>query len=567
MKNIYIIYKNNYYNIFFILIILNILIFQTKENNNQILNDVIIVGEQNYRYINFVTTSKGVMFLETSPDPGDIGRIFYGINPDGSCYFRDSSGKKSYFYKKYSDNNQRTESEIGYFKLNSNNPNYSDKEYLISISQNYTEILDIEDFEDNFKLYKTSEFISHNLIPVNWIWSFNNLIENNLNYFYLGFIVHISSLNYYLLYLEKYSFEFSEATQIISIKEINDNLDLTYDKKILRCYFTENTYYICFYYNFFENTEGKTLFNSYLLIAYYKNLEVKIKKKFESIEDKNTLYFFKAIHLRNEIGCLIYYLSDSQPPMIKIMELHTSINNFISCINSNTALSHNYSYNTGILLNDLIKVSNEKICFSSSSSDKSQLIISIISFYNINKFTIRYYILNIFNLLNYKFLFDIKLHLYNNYIAFASSVCPNNECINNSNEHFSILMFFSYPNSTAYELNIIDYLNNNIENYILFNIAEKGIIDNNIFGYIIYGANISSICNNNGLNFKINGKEEYLGENSIILKDELIRIDLSLEEYNIMSCKIEYQIIITEQNYEIFNNYTDAIKHSYNENS
>ena len=171
--------------IFFLLIILNALIFQASGNENNILNDIIIVGENNYRYINFVTSSKGVMFLETSPDPGDYGRIFYGINPDGSSYFTDSSGQKSYIYKKISDNNQRTESEIGYFKLNSNNSNYSDKEYLISISQNYVEILDIEDFKDNFKIYNTSKFLftefSYKII--NWIWSFNNLRENDSTIF------------------------------------------------------------------------------------------------------------------------------------------------------------------------------------------------------------------------------------------------------------------------------------------------------------------------------------------------------------------------------------------------
>ena len=552
--------KSDYYNFYYILIILNILIFRTKAKDNIILNDVIIVGEQNYRYINFVTTSKGVMILETSPDPGDKGRIFYGINSDGSSYFTDSSGKKSYFYKKNSESNTRTESEIGYFKLNSVNSNYSDKEYLISISQSYIEILDIENFEEDFKIYNTYEFILSGFTPNNWIWSFNNLIENKLNYFYLGYIIYKPTDGNYQLFLDKFSFEIDEGTQIISIKEISYIGVYTYDKKTFSCYFTENTYYICFLY-YYDDTE-----DYYLLIAFDKNIKNIVDKKLENIKDLNSIYFFKAVHLRNEIGCLIYYLSDTQPPMIKIMEFDISNNEFISCIDFNITLNGNYSYNTEILLNDLIKVSDEKICFTSSSSDKTKLIIVIISFYNNNKLTIRYYILDIYNLLNYKFLFDIKLHLYNKYIAFGSSVCQNNECNSNSNEHFSILMFFSYPNCTESELNIIDYLNNNIENYILFNISEKGIIDNNLFGYIIYGANISSICDN-GLKFKINGKEEYLIENSIILKDELIKLELPIEEYNITTFKIEYQIIITEQNYEIFNNYTNIINHFYEENS
>ena len=563
--------KDDYYKLIYILLILNTLIFQTKTKDNIILNDIIIVGEENYRYINFVTTSKGVMFLETSPDPGDVGRIFYGINPDGSSYFKDSSGKKSYIYKKNANNNQRTESEIGYFILNSNNSDYSDKEYLISLSQKYVEVLDIEKFEDNIIKTEVTEFIFSNYLPINQIWSINNLRENNLNYFYLGYIIHDTDKEKYNLYLNKYTFEFEEATHTITANaKAIIGIDYTDDKKLFSCYLTKNTYYICFFY-YYSKVEYETnkyyLLYFYILVVFDKDLkEIKFSKTLEKIEEKNNTYFFKAVHLRNEIGCLIYYLSNNQPPMIKIMELDISHNIFISCINSTTILNDIYSYNTEVLLNDLIKISDEKICFSSSSNDKTKLIIVIISFYNNNKFTIRYYILKIYDLLKYKFLFDIKLHLYNNNIAFASSVCPNNQCTDNSNEHFSILMFFSYPNSTTYELNIIDYLSNNIENYILFNISEKGIIDNNIFGYIIYGANIISICDNE-LDFKINETEEYLTENSIILKDKLIKLELPLEEYNVMTCKIEYQIIITEQNYEIFNNYTDIINHFYEDNS
>ena len=108
------------------------------------------------------------MLLETSLDPGDKGRIFYGTNFDGSSYFTDSSGKKSYFYKKNSESNIRTESEIRYFKLNSTNSNYSDKEYLISISQSCVVVLILK------ILRKISKYIIHiNLY----------LIENKLNYF------------------------------------------------------------------------------------------------------------------------------------------------------------------------------------------------------------------------------------------------------------------------------------------------------------------------------------------------------------------------------------------------
>ena len=127
-------------------------------------------------------------------------------------------------------------------------------------------------------------------------------------------------------------------------------------------------------------------------------------------------------------------------------------------------------------------------------------------------------------------------------------------------------MFFSYPNSTEYNFDAIDYLSNNIDNFILFNISEKGYIDNNIFGYEIYGAKIISICAND-LIFKINGTEEILSVNKEVTKDQNIKLELSKDKYDKINCKLEYQIIISESSYEEFNSHVDKIDHFYSQNS
>ena len=557
------------------ILILIILIFET--NFTLLINDVIIVGENNYRYINFVTTSKGIMFLETSA-PGNYYRIYYGINPDGSGYFTNLLGEKTYILKKISENNNRDESEVNYIKINSNNSYFDDKEYLISISKNIIEFLDFQNINETFQTNNIENLLPFSLEYDTLICTSHNLIENNLNYFYLGYIVkNPSTPDIYFFILRKINFSISESTQTISANIEKEYYDYSYNTKAGSCFFTKSLNIVCLYYFYYdyeyENEETGELkfflYDFYSLIGLNKDLEpLDIDGTLDYVEDKDNTYFFKAIHLRDEIGCIIYYISNVESPKMKIIGLDYEISEFVVHFsNYNLSLDNHYLYNSNLLLNDLIKVSNETACFSSSTIDKLKLIIVMINFYEPYEFTIRYYILNIYDLLNYKFLFDIKLHIFNNqHIAFASSVCPDIDCNNNEDPHFSILLFFNYPNSTEYELDVIDYLYNNTENYILFNISENGIIDNNIFGYIIHGTKIINICENN-LNFIINGTENPLNENDIILKSELIRLDLPRNEYDIIICKIEYQIVITEPNYEIFNNYTDKIDNFYEENS
>ena len=66
----------------------------------QWLNDIILVGELNFRYINFITSSKGDMILYTVAFPHSINRIFYGINSKGTPLFKDTNGNEIFIIKK-----------------------------------------------------------------------------------------------------------------------------------------------------------------------------------------------------------------------------------------------------------------------------------------------------------------------------------------------------------------------------------------------------------------------------------------------------------------------------------
>ena len=86
--------------------------FESKEciiNNaiiqNQWLNNIIIIGDKYYRYINFATYSKGDMVVETTSSQPK--RIFYGIKQNGRPYFTNKTDntETSYYSINFTDEN------------------------------------------------------------------------------------------------------------------------------------------------------------------------------------------------------------------------------------------------------------------------------------------------------------------------------------------------------------------------------------------------------------------------------------------------------------------------------
>ena len=85
----------------------------------QWLNNIILVGENNFRYINFVTSDETTIFY-TTPYPVSRERIFFGINSIGEPIFKDSNGNNVYIYQKNSPalHFNQYESIAGALKIN-----------------------------------------------------------------------------------------------------------------------------------------------------------------------------------------------------------------------------------------------------------------------------------------------------------------------------------------------------------------------------------------------------------------------------------------------------------------
>ncbi len=61
-------------------------------------NDLIIFGEVDHTYVNYVTFSNGDLLIETSAFPGNPKRIFYGIKNNGKYYLKNDNNEEVPFY-------------------------------------------------------------------------------------------------------------------------------------------------------------------------------------------------------------------------------------------------------------------------------------------------------------------------------------------------------------------------------------------------------------------------------------------------------------------------------------
>ena len=237
--------------------------------------------------------------------------------------------------------------------------------------------------------------------------------------------------------------------------------------------------------------------------------------------------------------------------------------------NWNSGNNYNYIYfNSYGLKNDLIKIRDDKICFTTCSNTNDTLYIVLINIINTNNVAIRYYSIAIYKLNNYKILLEMRSHLYNNFIALAFSYCNQEKCDSDvDDEHYSAFLLFSYPNGIDSELKIKEYLFEHNEmriSNIIIDLKEKAIIENNLFGYIYYGFNFTENGCENIIHLLSYKNNEIIGLNTII-EDEKINLQFSSDSYDEMHCLFKYKHICTDPKFEDYTKYLDMNETNYGE--
>ena len=212
----------------------------------QWLNNIILIGEKNFRYINFITSSKGELLLSTSSCPVSRGRIYFGINSNGLPIFKDNMENNIYKIKKNVPrmmNYERYESVLGLIKINGDSD--KNKEYLIDLGKSltYTEIFDYIEYKKNLIEMENSKTINGD--TETYLGSFTSYIENENNYYFFSGIKKKTETEF-MLFLAKFTFTYDIGGNVLCNTVKSKTFDAL-DKKIVNCYLRNNSILICLF--------------------------------------------------------------------------------------------------------------------------------------------------------------------------------------------------------------------------------------------------------------------------------------------------------------------------------
>ena len=532
--------------------------------NMQKLSSIIQIGDENARYINFANFSNGTMIIEVSYFPLNNKRTFFGLNADGTYFFEKEVDHQYTIYAS-SSNKYRQYAENFCIPIKEGSKY---KEYIVSIPYQ-DQTIELYDFDgtENKKIYAIN-LKTKLREKINSIRSAASNILFADNY-YIVFLSWMDSNQNEEVYINNFTTKalFFNSKEIDNENNINVVVDLGYSVKeqislMTSCFVSKSNYIWTM--GFLENEPGKVRY--YVII--YEPPE--FNKEYTRYEfDTQPFYdktFFKIVHLKDDIGVGIYYsipenqqiafpslfirYIDENEEINKLKSYSTIIDHFI--INFN-----NKQFNYDSLLNDLVRVTDYKVLFTTMDLCKEILYIIIIEIFSQTEQCIRKYEMYIYNQYNFKFYQDIRTHIFENHIVLGFNFCKSGNCEESTNPHYSSFMIFSYPNSTNAYLNINDYLRENsgktIDN-ISINLTNYIKIENNIFGYIFSKIEIVNLigCDSISLKSKINNNN--INKDYELSKNELLKIEF---RNNIVSfnCSIYFRYVVDEPDYSDYQNY------------
>ena len=222
-------YFINYFILFINFLIIPIKNDPTRsENEGYQLNNIITIGDKDYRYVNFATNSNRDMIIEITSYNDCSRRMFYGIKSDGRPFYNTiDTEKETYFYSIESELQHGNRYEAENFILANN----MGKEFLINIAKD----------QSNIELYNFNEntFNQINLLGIQMDslrGTTLNYILNNKKYIIFCFTKDNS------IYLKTLYFSDTGLTKGSISFEKSENCG-----KSISCFLTDSKYIICIY--------------------------------------------------------------------------------------------------------------------------------------------------------------------------------------------------------------------------------------------------------------------------------------------------------------------------------
>jgi len=461
---------------------------------------------------------------------GKTIKYFFGIKKNGRPYFFNNNEES--LFKESDSDKERRESNIFAIILNGEN---DDKEYIITFGKEESnfELYDFDNkdnpvyYQDGKEFFRTtSNYFDRGCI-------FKLQSENNS--YIIGLMASVNQVSFFhLIKLLFNSKDIANNSPIVDVKMIETAREPSFS-----CFESEKNYIICFYHS---------VQSLYFAIVFDHNLNQLKNETIAQVYMTNV--FYKCIHFKNEAGVFLYY-EKYVSLAIQFKEYKNGeINNYFK---SKSKIQINISgFVNDVKLNDLVKIEDSKFCFISASTNYEKMKIFILSNYVNEKIKIRYYLIQTKSYYLYTFSKQFMLSIYNDMIALAG--------INNKEGEFTYgtITIFSYPNSTDFIINLTD--SNSINHIIKF--YEQCKIENNLFGYIFKGVQIFNFSTGLKLIREDNNKE--ISENTLIFNNTNIKLFLKREIVNLhKNARIEYAMVLTEPEYEKYNEYPSSIDNDY----
>ena len=426
------------------IIIIYMFLFQIKIINSDL--NIFVFESREYRAGSIAFNSDGDMIIEYSKTNY---RLFFGLKKNGEFYFENENHTKEI---EIEDNNARRYESRNIFIFPDNDN--TNKQYLFSIGReiSYTELYDLES-EQNFYIYKPYEEALGNKV-FSLSFSLFELFNNNKKEYLITYVynqegyVQKISFSGYSLDLTKQS-----TDQLITVGCINSiSCSFKMDSIIVLLYLDSDMNYAIRIYDFNLNLLND---NNFFILD---SLDIDLT----SINLDGLEIFAKCLYLKETIGAFIYYKSlETNSLKLKIGNIYQDENN-VYCFTIRLVKDLNeFNFQTNILLNDFIKVNDERFVFIALGETASTTItILLIDFYNdYNNMKIRVYEPNLNN--KYQVKTELTADIYNDFLIFSSTA----KYIDNNSNHFSIFMIFGYPNGTNFTIDISEYfMDDNLEN-------------------------------------------------------------------------------------------------------
>ena len=522
-------------------------IYNTTIINSHWLNHFITLGINNDAYVNMETYSNGDLIVQINEYPESATRKFFGITYDGKPLF----SNEQYFASILTENEVGSSSDTIISDTSIVIFNGNKSEYLNAIIKGkYFEIYDLK-----FNGLIEQQSIGDNLPSSQYSPIFSKTYYYNNQYKVLtGYIS--SDKNFYM---KSFIFDNDFVNNVKNIL-ISNNIQPYFQAVICNCFITELVNIICF-------TQTPNNHNNLLIYAYNESLIEQANLDLEYTLDPNKGYYIDCIHLKKEIGVFIYFKQNQDLYPYIIFKQYNPSTKSISDYTIPDIYLNNYRVKHKILLNDIVKIDENKICFISADGNKENLFIYLISIINDISYCLRCYKLEIYNNYNFKFFTNFKAHNYNNMIAFAFSYCKSSNC-EGSYPHYASFMIFSYPNGTNTDFDLIKELNNDnykIIEYIPINLKENVRIDNNIFGLIYSSIIIKKLINCQNLSIISLNNANEINSDYILKEDD--DLEIMLINYASFTCKIEYIYNITEPDYIKYVEYSNYYIYPENKTS